>query len=352
MCNSCERCPDDTLGWDCSNVEHSFYRRSYRDCYRNEEVCEAGTDGYLKCAEYHGGCTHEGCRCIYSVLDEDMNRFACAACGFCADGSISYDCTGLGQGFHFCDPSELIDSPEETVCLPDSDGDGFLNCFHVGEDGEECDPMETDCSCEAFVRSTENGDSGPCRSCERCPDDTWAWNCYNLDRAHLQSPFRSCGGEGEHCELMDDDSLYCATYHDGCTEEETCPCIFAIRDSHLGSLPCGECSFCADGSIAYDCSAHGKGSRICFDHEAVCCEDCMDGGVFTNPKCSDCVICDDTDASLFDDVGERQDDWSYFDEESSRQLLAQEPISETPSAAPVALVLPYPLPGIIHRVFY
>ena len=351
-CNACERCPDDTLSWDCSNVEHSFFRKPYRDCYRNEEVCEPGTEGYLKCAEFHGGCTNEGCKCTYTVLDAELKRFACGNCGFCADGSISYDCTGIGQGFHFCDRTAPIGVREETMCLPDSDGDGVLNCFHFDEDWEECNPSKEECPCEAFARSTEDGDSEACHSCERCPDDTLAWNCYNLEFPHFLAPFRSCEGDEEHCELGSDGSLRCATYNDGCTNGEKCPCTYAIRDSDLYSYSCGECSFCSDGSIAYDCSTRGKGSRSCAGDDVVCCEDCMDGGVLVHPQCSNCIICDVSEVSV-DDLGLQDDVSVYLGESASWELLHDNsPMDETPSAAPASLILPYPLPGVIHKVFY
>eukprot|EP00977_Amphora_coffeiformis_P003189 scaffold591_cov176-Amphora_coffeaeformis.AAC.7 len=367
-CSSCERCPDDTLSWDCGNVEHAFLRRSYRDCYRNEEMCELGTEGYLKCAEFHGGCTHEGCQCTYTVLDAKSNRLSCKSCGFCADGSISYDCTDFGQGFHFCEDHSIShtsvelqsklnshENPQETLCLSDSDGDGVLNCFLVEKDWEECDPLNEECLCEAFVRSTEDGDSDACHSCERCPDDTLAWNCYNLNYPHFLVPFRSCDGDEEHCELGSDGSLLCATYNAGCTAgDKKCPCQYAIRDSNLESFSCGECSFCSDGSIAYDCSAHGKGSHSCGDDDVICCQDCMDSGVFVNPKCHDCIICDDLEGSD-DGVDIINDALFHFGESNSRHLIDDsDTISESPSAAPrfTATILPYPLPGIIHNVFH
>lgn len=303
LCNQCERCPDGTLSFDCSNVEHGFLRRLYRDCDQSEEACEPGTHGYLKCVEFNGECTGEGCACRYWVRDEDSNKFGCSSCTFCADGSVAYDCTAFRQGFHFCDtpaqraqlasrslslslsspssppppPSSSPSPPpppsidlSSTVCLPDSDDDGVKNCFQFENGWRECDPSMEDCPCDAFVRSTTNGDSESCHSCTRCPDNTLAWDCVNLEHAHFRRPFRSCGSDTESCEAdKKDGTLHCTSYNQDCTQGKDCPCMYSIRNANLGRRSCGECSFCSDGSVAYDCTNQGYGSRTCDDNAVV-----------------------------------------------------------------------------------
>lgn len=176
LCTSCSRCKDDSMAWDCYNVEHAMFRTPYRNCDRQKEVCEPGTDGFLKCVKYNAGCRDQGCTCNYSVRDPDLNKLDCNSCEFCQDGSIAYDCTEFGQGFRTCDEAKPVDpQPSDPICLPDSDKDGVVNCFQFDEGWENCDPSKEDCPCEAFVRSKKDGDSQACHSCQRCSDDTLAW---------------------------------------------------------------------------------------------------------------------------------------------------------------------------------
>ena len=336
-CVSCRHCPDGTLSWDCTNINFPFYRKPYRDCNQNEAVCELGPDGYLKCLEYNGKCTEKGCHCEYSVLDRDLNKFQCASCGFCADGSISYDCTEFGQGFHICDNKDDTSDLYETICLPDSDGDGVVNCFRFEPDWQECDPSKEDCPCEAFVRSKQDGDSVACHSCERCVDETMAWNCYNVDHDHFRVPFRSCEKEKEHCELEDDGHLHCAVYNAGCIGEENCPCMYSIRDNTLGRFSCGECSFCADGTLAYDCSMNGYGTRSC-DDDVVCCEDCREGTSLFNKSCDECIICNDPE--IVGDWDDQDDAILYLADTGEPDFVRNEEIYSPPSSAPSNYRLP------------